>query len=132
MKRSKVLIMAICAALTMGIVPAGAHFAESRINPFDVSDRSVKKNQEIVFFGKLRNRHRKCRAEEEVELVRRRTGVVDVDITDDEGEFRFKQDPQPNRGRYFARYRGKGRFGYGDQHRCSRAVSEVIRIRRQR
>ena len=111
--------------------PVGAHFAESKIS-LHADDHRAKGQEKITFFGRLRNTHKKCRANEEVLLKRRGQGVVDVDVTDADGEFRFRHDPQPNRGRFFARYRGKGRFGYGQGHRCSGAVSEIVRIRRQR
>ena len=135
--RSRTIRSLLAAALAagslvlIGSTPVGAHLSESRIS-LHVDDHTVKPDQRVLFFGRLRNTHLKCRQGEEVELVRRGTGVVDVDVTDAEGEFSFKQDPKPNRGRYFARYRGKGRFGYNNQHRCSRAVSDPVRIRRQR
>lgn len=111
--------------------PVGAHFSESKIT-LRTDDHRAKGKEKIIFYGRLRNTHRKCRANEEVVLKRRGQGVVDVDVTDADGEFSFKHDPQPNRGRFFARYRGKGRFGYGQGHRCSKAVSDPVRIRRQR
>ena len=135
MRRTRKSLIGI--ALAMGVLLAGAtvaygHFAESEIRRWNASDRRVRPRQVVTFTRKLRNQHQKCRCPQEVELVRRGVGVVDVDLTDAEGEFVFKQDPQPNRGRYFARYRGRGRFGYGQGHRCGRAISEVILIRRQR
>ncbi len=117
--------------ITGGGSPAGAHVSESRIT-LSVDDHSVRKNQSVIFYGKLRNAHRKCRAGEEVQLKRVRTGVIATDVTDSDGEFRFKLDPQPNRGKFFARYRGKGRFGYGNKHKCSAAQSDIVRIRRAR
>jgi hypothetical protein len=105
---------------------------------FGVSDRTVKRNQEIVFFGRLKSKKKKCIRFSKVYLKRKGVGVVDVDRTDREGEFRFRIDPQPNRGRYFARFRGKKinkpgygyGYGYGGgKRRCGKATSRVIRIR---
>jgi hypothetical protein len=135
MKAAKVklgvlLTTALVGSLALVVSPsANAHFAESRIS-LHVDDHKVKGNEKVLFFGKLRNTHRKCRAGEEVELVRRNSGVVDVDVTDSDGEFSFTHDPDPNRGRFFARYKGHGKFGYNNKHRCSNAVSDPVRIRR--
>ena len=137
MKRSNsmlgaVLVVGLVAgSLVATAVPVGAHFSESRIS-LHVDDHTVKGNEKVLFFGKLRNTHLKCRANEVVVLKRRGSGVIDSDVTDADGEFSFRQDPQPNRGRFFARYRGKGRFGYGNGHRCSQATSDPVKIRRAR
>ena len=119
-------------ALVMAPSPAGAHFTESSIS-LKADDKTVRGNENVLFFGKLRNKHRKCRANQEVELVRRskKGGViVDVDVTDADGEFSFSHDPDPNHGRFFSRYQGRGKFGYNNKHSCSKAVSDTVRIRR--
>ena len=127
-----ILSLALVSSLVLTVAPAAnAHFGESRLS-LSVDDKRASGKEKILFFGKLRNSHRKCRSGEEVVLVRRGSGVVAVDVTDNEGEFAFKIDPQPNRGRFFARYKGHGKFGYNKKHRCSKAVSRVIRIRRGR
>ena len=111
--------------------PASSHRSETSVS-LRVSDRTVRPRQRVVFFGRLRGDHLGCRRNQMVELVRRGTGVVASDETDSEGEFRMRHDPQPNRGRYFARYRGRGKFGYRGRHSCAPDISRTIRIRRQR
>lgn len=133
--RSKKIRIAVLAAMSAGLVSTGttpveAHTGDSKV-VLHVSDNTVRPNQTIVFFGKLRGtRHRFCKRGSTIELVRKGQGVVATDRTDRQGEFRFREDPQPNRGRYFARYRGSGRFGYGNGHLCRRDRSRTIRIRR--
>jgi hypothetical protein len=103
-----------------------------------VSDRTVRKHQKVVFFGRLKSKKKKCIRNSKVVLKRKGVGVVDRDRTDREGEFRFRIDPQPNRGRYFAKFRGKKirkpgygyGYGYGGgTRRCGKAKSRIIRIR---
>ncbi len=105
---------------------------------FGVSDRTVKKNQEIVFFGRLKSKKKKCIRNSKVFLKRKGVGIVDRDRTDREGEFRFRIDPRPNRGKYRAVFKGKKirkpgygyGYGYGGgKRRCGKAKSRVIRIR---
>lgn len=132
-RRSVASITALIAVavLSVGGAPAvWAHFDDSRVT-LGVSDDTVKPNQTITFFGRLRNEHGPCRSGETVRLVRRNTGVVARDKTDSEGEFSFRIDPQPNQGRYFARYRGAGRFGYGDSHACGADSSAIVVIQPQ-
>jgi hypothetical protein len=125
---------ALASSLLFSIMtPASSHFAPSSLS-LHVSDKSVRPHQRIVFFGRLRQVHRRCRRGARIQLVRRGKGVVRTDRTDREGEFRLPIDPKPNHGRYFARYRGSGRFGYGygygygATHRCGGARSRRIRI----
>ena len=126
-------IISIAASVAMLAVSAPntalAHFDDSRVS-LSVSDRTVTGDQKVVFFGRLRNEHNRCVGNEVILLKRRGTGTVARDRTDGDGEFRFRIDPQPNHGRYFARYRGKGRFGYANRHRCGADRSRTIRIRR--
>lgn len=125
----------VCIIASVGMLAIGApntalaHFDDSRVS-LNVSDRTVRPNQRIVFFGRLRNEHGRCVRNQLILLKRRGTGVVARDRTDGDGEFRFRIDPRPNRGRYYARYRGKGRFGYNNNHRCGADNSRTIRIRR--
>jgi hypothetical protein len=125
-------VLAAAAALVVaGALPASAHSVESHVS-LDVSDRTVRRGQVITFFGKLTTEahKRRCQRGAEVHLIRKGTGPVATDTTDNQGEFSFRIDPRPNRGRYFARYEGSGRFGYNNQHRCEADESRVIRIRR--
>lgn len=124
------LIMAI--GLAVGTtLPAGAHSAESSLS-LRVSDRTVRPRQEITFFGRLttEGHEQRCQSGASIKLIRVGSGVVATDVTDAQGEFSFTIDPQPNRGSYFARYRGSGRFGYGNRHRCEGDDSRTISIRR--
>ena len=120
----------VASAMVIGFgSPASSHKSETSVG-MSVSDRTVRPNQRIVFFGKLRGDHDGCRRNQVVELVRRYRGVVASDETDSEGEWRVVIDPQPNYGRYFARYRGRGEFGYGGAHSCAPDTSAIRRIRR--
>jgi hypothetical protein len=132
----RTVALSLLVTLLSGVLVVGAatvavaHFDDSRVS-LGVSDRTVRPNQRITFFGRLRNEHRNCRRGELVQLIRRGSGVVETDRTDRQGEFSFRHNPQPNRGRFFARYNGKGRFGYNNRHRCGADSSRTIRIRRQ-
>ena len=125
----------ICIAASVGMLAlsgpntALAHFDDSRVS-LNVSDRTVSGDQRVVFFGRLRNAHDRCVGNELIQLKRKGSGVVATDRTDGDGEFRFRINPRPNRGRYFAHYGGKGRFGYNNNHRCGADNSRTIRIRR--
>jgi hypothetical protein len=136
----RVGIVALVAALVGSLLFVGAEPAltkpvKVRIVGFGVSDRTVRPHQKIVFFGRLKSKKKRCIRHSKVYLKRKGTGVVDVDRTDRDGEFRFRIDPQPNHGRYFARFRGKkGKPGYGygyggRKRRCGKATSRIIRIR---
>lgn len=127
----KLAFLAAAAGLIAGTaLPAAAHSVESRLF-LDVSDRTVRPNQQITFFGKLRTEAHKaaCQRNSTIQLVRVGTGVVATDVTDAQGEFSFTIDPKPNRGRYFARYAGSASFGYRNGHRCEGDDSRKISIR---
>lgn len=130
-KLGAVLVTAIAMGSLFVGGMASAHFADSSIS-LNVDDKKVKGDEKVLFFGKLKNPHQKCKGAEKVELVRKHSGVVATDMTDSDGEFSFNHDPKPNHGRYFARYDGKGKFGYGNKHRCSSARSDTVRIRRDK
>ena len=46
------------------------------------------------------------------------TRFIGSDRTDRQGNWALPTDPQPDRGRYFARARGRTTGGYGHAHRC--------------
>jgi hypothetical protein len=113
------------------VAPAGAHSVESSLS-LSVSDNTVRPRQDITFFGRLRTEghEQRCESGASIKLIRVGSGVVATDVTDAQGEFSFTIDPQPNRGSYFARYGGSGRFGYANRHRCEGDDSRTISIRR--
>lgn len=122
-------LIAGISSVAMG--PAIAHGDDSRVT-FNTPEKNLEPGDSTNFFGRLRNAHGRCEGGETIELVHRGSGVVDTDRTDGEGEFVLKAgpfDPQDDRGRYFARYRGTGRFGYGNGHQCGADKSGNIRIR---
>jgi hypothetical protein len=135
MRTSTFVPLACSIALIAGMVAltpdtAMAHFDDSRTT-IGTPERNLERGDRIVFFGRLNNEHRKCERREIIELVHRGEGVVDTDRTDREGEFvlrngrfQWKQD----KGWYFARFRGSGRFGYNDRHRCGHDRSRGIRL----
>ena len=132
-KKLLVLTVLVGAMTLVGVPSAQGHFIDSDITGFDVDDNTVRKHQKVTFFGKLKTRgHSGCNDNARVELVRKGDGAIDSTRTDNQGEFSFRFDPQPNRGKYFARYNGSGRFGYGNGHRCSAASSDRERIRPRR
>jgi hypothetical protein len=129
-KRRFALLAAAVGLIAGSALPAAAHSVESRLS-LDVSDQTVRPNQEITFFGKLRTEAHKarCQRKSTIKLIRVGTGVVATDVTDAQGEFSFTIDPKPNRGRYFARYAGSSAFGYRNGHRCEGDDSRKISIR---
>jgi hypothetical protein len=106
-----------------------------------VSDKTVKPHEKILFFGKVKSRKHKCEKNRKVVLKRKRTGKVKSKKTDGEGEFSFRIDPKPNRGRYYVvakkkriKRGGYGGYGYGygydgARRTCRKARSRTIRIR---
>jgi hypothetical protein len=104
---------------------------------FKTTDRTVKPDQKILFFGKVKSKKKKCEKRRKVVLKRRGTGKVDTDRSDGEGEYRFRLNPEPDLGTYFVkvkkkkiRVRGYG-YGYGGKkkRKCKKAISRDITIR---
>jgi hypothetical protein len=122
-------------AVAIGLIattplPVAAHSVDTRLS-LDVGDHTVRPNQEITFFGRLRTEAHKarCQRNARIQLIRVGTGVIATDVTDAQGEFSFTIDPQPDRGRYFVRYAGSAPFGYRSGHRCEGDDSRKISIR---
>jgi hypothetical protein len=107
--------------------PARSHTSDSRVS-LDVTDDTVRRNQEVKFFGEVRNSHSRCRDGRVVRLNFEDEGTVDIDRTDVDGEFVFRIDPHI--GNYYASVRRSGRFGYDDRHRCGGDESGEVDIRR--
>jgi hypothetical protein len=125
------VILACCLVVGLiGVVPAMSHNADSRVS-IHADDKQVGPNERVVFFGRLRNDHGRCERDRRIELVRKGQGVVDSDRTDNEGEWRIRHNPEPDSGRFFARFDGTGRFGYQNRHKCGADRSKVIRTRAQ-
>ena len=104
---------------------------------FKVTDKTVKPKQRIRFFGKVKSPRAKCRRGRIVVLRRKGTGRVKQTRSDREGEYRFRINPKPDRGRYFVRVKpkfvnigyGYAGYGYSERRRCRPAKSKIIRIR---
>ena len=100
-----------------------------------MTDKTVKPKQRIRFFGKVKSPRAKCRRGRIVVLRRKGTGRVKQTRSDREGEYRFRINPKPDRGRYFVKVKqkfaniGYGEYGYTERRRCRGATSKVIRIR---
>jgi hypothetical protein len=102
-----------------------------------VTDRTVRPKQKITFFGKVKSPRGKCRKRRVVVLKRKGTGKVKQKRTDREGEYRFRIDPKPNRGRYFVKAKkkfvnigyGYPGYGYTERRKCRADTSRIIRIR---
>ena len=132
------VVGALVTGLFLGAAPSGAHFIDSSFTKWGVDDHTVKPHQKVTFFGKLSTPgHPACHMGAKIKIqqrFRKPNGRYEWQLegfafTDNQGEFSFTEDPQPNHGKFFARYRGSGRFGYGNGHKCGRAFSDAVRIR---
>jgi hypothetical protein len=105
-----------------------------------VTDKTVGPRQKILFFGKVKSPKGKCRRNRKVALFRKGTGKLKQKKTDGEGEYRFRINPRPDRGRYYVKALkkkfkrgGYGYYGYGGgNRRCRVDKSKVIKIRPRR
>ena len=102
---------------------------------FKATDKTVKPKQKITFFGKVKSSRGKCRRGRVVVLKRKGSGKVKQKRSDREGEYRFRLNPKPDRGKYFVKVKqkfaniGYGEYGYKERRRCRGVTSKVIRIR---
>jgi hypothetical protein len=103
---------------------------------FHVTDKTVKPNQKVLFFGKVKSKKKKCKRHRKVVLKRKHTGKVKTDKSDREGEYMMKINPEPDHGTYYVVVKKKtiksGGYGYGyggGKKKCKRVRSRNIRIR---
>ena len=108
-----------------------------------VDDKTVKPNEKVLFFGKVKSKKGKCKKNRKVVLKRKGTGKIRQKRSDGEGEFSFRHNPEPDHGRFYVvvkkkkfkkGYGGGGGYGYGygygaKKKKCKRARSRTIRIR---
>src|SRR5918996_2522015 len=120
--------------LLVNVETASTQPIRTRVS-ISVTDKTVKPKQRIRFFGKVKSPRAKCRRGRIVVLKRKGTGKVKQTRSDREGEYRFRINPKPDRGRYFVRVKAKfvnvptGEYGYRERRRCRPATSRIIRIR---
>jgi hypothetical protein len=112
---------------------------------FNVDDKTVKPNEKVLFFGKVKSKKNKCKKNRKVVLKRKGTGKIRSKRSDGEGEFSFRHNPNPDHGRFYVVVKkkriktgggGGGGYGYGygygygaKKKKCKKAVSRTIRIR---
>ena len=132
------LVVALIASVLLIAAKPARTAVRTRVS-IHVTDRTVRPNQKINFFGKVKSPRRKCERRRTVVLKRKGTGKVKRDVTDREGEYRIRINPRPNRGRYFvvvkpkrirvAGYGGYSGYGYDPRfRRCAKARSRTINI----
>jgi hypothetical protein len=132
----------IAAALIAAMVLVTAEPAKTAINTtvtFKVTDKTVKPNQKVLFFGKVKSKKAKCEKKRKVVLKQVGEGKIDSKKTDAEGEYSFKHDPEPDLSSYFVKVKkkkikvggGYGYYGYGEKKKkkCKAVESKIIDIR---
>lgn len=143
-KRLIGVFVALALVATMAFLaaePAQSKGIKTKVT-FHVTDRTVKPDQKILFFGKVKSKKHKCEKKRKVVLKRVGTGKVKSDKSDGEGEYKIRINPEPDHGRYYVvvkkkkiKVKGGGGYGYGYGYggkktkKCKKAVSHTIKIR---
>jgi hypothetical protein len=138
----RVTAVVIAAAMIAAMVfftsePAETKAIKTRVT-LRVDDKTVRPNEKVLFFGKVKSKKNKCKKNRKVILKRKGTGKIKKKRSDGEGEFSFRHNPNPDRGRFYVVVKkkkirkGGGGYGYGyggKKRKCKRAVSRTIKIR---
>jgi hypothetical protein len=91
---------------------------------------TVERRARVLVVGKLQSSVAACRQGELVEL-KRRARTLRTDLTDAEGEFRFKIRPRKTI-RVFVQFDGSVETSYGHSHTCGGSRSQNIRLKVER
>ena len=126
-KLTRVTVAAV-ACLSLAAEPAAAHvFNESTTLS---AERALGRRRALIF-GVLSDGQ--CKRGKTVQLVNARTGGVKAtDVTDREGEYRFKVRRGKRTKRFFVRFQGTVETSYGHSHTCGASQSRIVKIRRRR
>lgn len=131
----RILALLVSVGLSASLLVAGVAWADVFENQPRVKiDRSpagtVSPGERVVIFGKVKSGQDVCKAGREVQLMRRQPGpdkLLETDVTDGDGEYRFVRRPRKDQTVYtrLARF---FESSYGHSHECLRATSRDLFI----
>jgi hypothetical protein len=127
LKQIPAVLLSVILLLTGAMGTAVAHtFSDRTRLTFNVSDRTVREGDTVVFRGRLIARHKVCRANQTVSLYR--NGVlVDQTTTDERGFYRFTREVTRD-GTYRVRFEGSVSGTHTHSHKCRPSKSRRITI----
>lgn len=124
----------LVAVLAIFAFPLGAYAhvstAGTSLRIKKVPGPPIDQGDKVLIFGKLKSPDANCKAGKEVRLFRKRPGPDrprGTDLTDAEGEYRFKLRPGRTL-KLYTRFNGTVDTSYGHSHTCQGSTSEVIRV----
>jgi hypothetical protein len=130
----KVAASLIAAVLGLLLTPlsAGAHVstAPTSLSIKKAPGPPIDRGDKVVVFGKVKSADANCRAGKTIHLFRKKRGPdrrLGKDLTDAEGEYRFKLRPRRSM-RLYTRFRGSVATSYGHSHTCTASKSKTIRV----
>jgi phosphate-selective porin len=112
---------------------AGAHVstAGTSLTVKKAPGPPVDRGDKVIVFGKLKSGDATCRTGKTVTLFRKKPGRdrnMGTDLTDAEGEYRFKLRPRRTM-KLYTRFNGTVTTSYGHSHTCQASQSKTIRAR---
>jgi hypothetical protein len=129
------------ASVLLGLVvilpgPSSAHTVSvgTKVSKSKLPRGPVGPGQRVIIFGRVGAADTSCVAGVPVELIRRVPGpdrVLQVDVTDSEGEYFFLRRPRTDQ-RVYVRFAGSHVVVTGHDHTCGGSVSPQFRLRVQR
>ena len=120
--------VATVACLSLAAEPAVAHtFSEGTTL---TAKRALGKRRALIF-GNLSDGQ--CKNGKTVQLVNAKTGGVKAtDVTDKDGEYRFKVRRGKRTKRFYTRFQGSVETSYQHSHTCRGSQSNTVKIKRRR
>ena len=120
--------VATVACLSLAAEPAVAHtFSEGTT----LSGKRALGRKRALIFGTLSDGQ--CKRGKTIQLVNAKTGGVKAtDVTDKEGEYRFKVRRGKRTKRFYARFQGSVETSYQHSHTCRGSQSRIIKVKRRR
>jgi hypothetical protein len=113
---------------------AGAHVstAGTSLTIKKVPGPPVDRGDKVLVFGKLKSGDAACKTGKTVTLFRKKRGPdrrLGTDLTDAEGEYRFKLRPRRTM-RLYTRFNGTVTTSYGHSHTCqaSRSKTKPVKV----
>jgi len=131
----RIVVWALALTVTLGLYAPGVAEAHVKEIPtrltLEVSDRTPKRGEKVIFRGALKSKNRRCFRNRQIEILRN-GNVFATAQTNDRGRYRVAKRVTRS-GRYKARFNGYGPFGtHPHNHSCAPSHSNSIWIRTRR
>lgn len=135
-QRTTAAVLSALLGLLLAATSAQAHVvtAPTTLTIKKAPGPPVDKGDKVLIFGRLNSSEAACRAGEVVQLFRKKRGPdkrIGTDVTDAEGEYRFKLRPERSL-RLYTRFDGSVDSNYGHSHTCQGSQSETVRVKVKR